>query len=179
MGDKVALPSLSLPKQRTHWTVGVVIAAAVLFIALGAAFYAVLRNRQAESDALTKRDADRVLLKRAEIEKVQAERAKADSERAASEARKKEAEAEGIAAQKRANANASANASDGDGKARKTGPGHKAGGTTKVANGKPGSPAAPAAGPSAGPAAGPALPPPPKEKSKASKDIDDLLRSFK
>jgi uncharacterized small protein (DUF1192 family) len=152
--------------------VGVVIAAGVLFFALGAAFYAVLKNRQAESDALAKREADRVALVRAETEKVQAEKAKADAQRAASEAKKKEAEAETLAAQKRVIANASDDDKKDKGK-KKVGGAHKAG-ATKVASGKPGAPAAPAA------AAAPAAPAaPPKEKSKASKDIDDLLRSFK
>jgi hypothetical protein len=178
MGDKVALPSLSLPKQKTHWTVGVVIAAGVLFLVLGAAFYWVLRSRQAEADAYAKRESDHLARVIAETEKVQAEKARADSERAASEAKKKEVDAEGMAAQRKASANANANAnanvntSANEGGKKKSGGGHKNGGAKVSGSSKPGAAAAPAA------PATPA-PPPPKEKSKASKDIDDLLRSFK
>ena len=100
MGDKVALPSLNLPKQKTHWTVGVVIAAGALFVILGAVFYLVLRSRQAEADAFARREADRLASIRAEKEKVEAEKDKADAERAAAEAKKKADEAAGLAAQR-------------------------------------------------------------------------------
>jgi len=88
MGDKVALPSLSLPKQRTHWSVGVVIAAGVLLLILGAALYAVLQRQQAAEEAYAKREADHAAMIKAETEKV-----KAETEKASAEAKKKEAEA--------------------------------------------------------------------------------------
>jgi hypothetical protein len=173
MGDKVALPSLSLPKQKTHWTVGVVIAAGVLLVILGAAFYAVLQNRQAESNAIARREADRLASIKAETEKAQAQKEQAEAEKAASEAKKKAEEAT-LAAQKKAPvATAAPDDDKKDNKGKKKNGSHKAGGA-KVANGKAGGPAA--ASPSA-PAAAPA--PAPKPSSKASKDIDDLLRSFK
>jgi hypothetical protein len=156
MGAKVALPSLSLPKQKTHWTVGVVIAAGVLFVILGAAFYLVLQSRQAEADAFAKRESDRLASIKAEKEKVEAE--------------KGEAEATALAAQKKAAAAAATDDSKRD-KGRKKSSGHKASGT-RVATSKTGS--------SAGPTTTPAAPAaPPKPQSKASKDIDDLLRSFR
>jgi hypothetical protein len=171
MGDKVALPSLSLPKQKTHWTVGVVIAAGVLLVILGAAFYAVLQNRQAESNAIARREADKLASIRAETEKAQAQKAMAEAERAASEAKKKAEEAT-LAAQKKPMLAAAAPDDDKKDKGKKKNGVHKAGGA-KVANGKPGAPA------SASPAAAAAPAPAPKPSSKASKDIDDLLRSFK
>jgi colicin import membrane protein len=170
MGAKVALPSLSLPKQKTHWTVGVVIAAGVLFVILGAAFYLVLQSRQAEADAFAKRESDRLASIKAEKEKVEAETAKAEAVKAAAEARKKEAEAAALAAQKKAAAAAAVDDSKRD-RGRKRSSGHKGSGT-RVATSKTGS--------SAGPTTTPAAPaPPPKAQTKASKDIDDLLRSFK
>ena len=176
MGDKVALPSLNLPKQRTHWTVGIVIAASLLFMVLGGAFYTVMKNRQAEADAIARREADRLASLKAEIEKAQADRAKAEAEKAASEAKRKADDAATVNAQKRA-AVPAATASDDDKKdkgKKKSGGGHKGNGT-KVANGKAGAPAsgpAAAAAPTPAPAAAPT-------KSKASKDIDDLLKSFR
>jgi colicin import membrane protein len=172
MGGKVALPSLSLPKQKTHWTVGVVIAAGVLFVVLGAAFYMVLRSRQAESDALGKRDSDRLEVIKAEKEKAEAEKAKAEAEKAAAEAKKKEAEAAALAAQKKAAAAAAEDAKKDKGKTRSGG---RRGSGAKVANAASG--AGSASAPSAAPAAPVAAPKP--SASKASKDIDDLLKSFK
>jgi hypothetical protein len=175
MADKVALPSLSLPKQKTHWTVGVVIAAGVLFVILGAAFYQVLRSRQAEADSIAKRESDRLESIKAEKDKAEMEKGRAEAEKAASEAKKKEAEASALAAKSTAAAAVATAAADAD-KNKKKGPGHKAGGT-KVANGKTGPTPAPGTA-SPGPSAAPP-PPTPKQQSKASKDIDDLLKSFK
>jgi len=80
MGAKAALPSLSLPKQRTHWSVGVVIAGAVLLIILGAAFYTVqVRQREAE-EAFAKRQADQTAMIKAEAEKARAEAEKKKAE---------------------------------------------------------------------------------------------------
>ena len=161
MGDKVALPSLSLPKQRTHWSVGVVIAGGVLLIILGAAFYTVqVRQREAE-EAFAKRQADQTAMIRAEADK-----AKAEAERASAEAKRKEAEAlasNAAAAQSKA---AQANAGD---DASKNKSGKKK--TTKKAGGKP---TTTASGPVAAPPGAPAKP-----ATKASKDIDDLLKGFK
>ncbi len=88
MGDKVALPSLSLPKQKTHWMVGVAIAAGVLFLVLAAALYALLQRQQAAEQAYTKHEADRAAMIKAQVEKT-----KAEAERAAAMAKQKEAEA--------------------------------------------------------------------------------------
>jgi hypothetical protein len=171
MGDKVALPSLSLPKQRTHWTVGVVVAAGVLFVILGAAFYMVLQSRQAEAEAFAKRESDRLAANKAGKEKVEAEKGRAEAEKAASEARKNEAEAAALAAQKKAAATVAEEAKKDRGRAKSSG--RKGGGTKVATAGKTGTP-----GDSAGASALP--PPPPKQSaSKASKDIDDLLKSFR
>jgi colicin import membrane protein len=163
MGDKVALPSLSLPKQRTHWTVGVVIAAGVLLLILGAALYAVLQRQQAAEEAYAKREADRAAMIKAETEK-----AKAEAEKAVAEAKKKEAEAaasNAAAAQSKA---ALANSASEDASKNKFANKKK---PPKKAAGKPVTAAsAPAAATPAAPA---------KPASKASKDIDDLLRGFK
>ncbi len=178
MGDKVALPSLSLPKQKTHWTVGVVVAAGVLFVILGAAFYTVLRNRQAEADAIARREADRLASIKAETEKAQAEKARAEAEKAASEAKKKADEAAALVAQKKASAASATASADSDEKKDKgkKKSGHK-GGSTKVASGKSGGSSASTSSPASASAAPP--PPPKPSSSKASKDIDDLLKSFR
>ena len=163
MGDKVALPSLSLPKQRTHWSVGVVIAGAVLLIILGAAFYTVqVRQREAE-EAFAKRQADQTAMIKA-----QAEKARAEAERASAEAKRKEAEAlASNAAAAQSKAAAQANAGDDASKnksGKKKNGAKKAGGKTTTT----------ASGPMAAPPSTPAKP-----TTKASKDIDDLLRGFK
>jgi len=164
MGDKVALPSLSLPKQRTHWSVGVVIAGALLLIILGGAFYTVqVRQREAE-EAFAKRQTDHTLMLKAEAEK-----AKAEAERASAEAKKKEAEAaasNAAAAQSKA-----AQANGGGDEASK-----KKSGTKKSSGKRPGgkTTATTALGPA--PAAPGTVP---KPSTKASKDIDDLLKGFK
>ncbi len=173
MGDKAALPSLSLPKQKTHWTVGVVIAAGALFIILGAVFYTVMRNRQAEADAIARREADRLASIRAETEKAQAEKAKAEAERAAAEAKRKADEAAALAAQRQKAAGAVVASTDDDKKEKTK---HKGGNhkPPRLANGKAAAPS------SSAPAAAAAPPPPaPKPTSKASKDIDDLLKSIR
>jgi len=81
MGEKVALPSLSLPKQRTHWSVFVVVAASVLFLIMCGALYMVLQRQQAAEDAFAKRQADHAagLRAKAEAERAAAERAAADA----------------------------------------------------------------------------------------------------
>jgi hypothetical protein len=163
MGDKVALPSLSLPKQRTHWSVGVVIAATVLLIILGAALYAVLQRQQAAEEAYAKREADRAALVKAETEK-----AKAEAERAVAETKKKEAEAAASNAATAQSKAAQAN-NTGDDAAK------KANKKKSAKKGSSSSPKVTATGP--GPAT--PAPAPPKQTSKASKDIDDLLRGFK
>ena len=164
MGDKVALPSLSLPKQRTHWSVGVVIAGAVLLIILGGAFYTVqVRQREAE-EAFAKRQTDHTAMLKAEAEK-----SKAAAELASAETKKKEAEtaaSNAAAAQSKA-AQASGG---GDDASKKKGGTKKAG--TKKAGGK--TTTATASGPV--PATPGAVP---KPSTKASKDIDDLLKGFK
>ena len=163
MGDKVALPSLSLPKQRTHWSVFVVIAASVLFLIMGGALYLVLQRQQAQEEAFAKRQADRAAELRAETEK-----AKAEAERDSAGAKKKEAEtaaaAAAAAAQKKVVV--ASNDADAAGAAKKKGGGKKGGG--KVAKSGP----APAPG-------APVAPTPAKPSSKESKSIDDLLKSFK
>jgi cytoskeletal protein RodZ len=162
MGDKVALPSLSLPKQRTHWSVGVVIAGAVLLLILGAAFYMVqVRQREAE-EAYAKRQTDQTAMIKAEADK-----ARAEAERSAAETKRKEAEAAASNAAVAQNKSAQANAADeASKKAAKKKGGTKKGSTKTAAVG-------------AGPAAVAAPAATPKEKTKASKDIDDLLRGFK
>jgi cytoskeletal protein RodZ len=164
MGDKVALPSLSLPKQRTHWSVGVVIAGGVLLMILGAAFYTVqVRQREAE-EAFAKRQTDHTAMLKAEAEK-----SKAAAELASAEAKKKEAEAaasNAAAAQsKAAQANGGGDdASKKKGTTKKNGA-KKAGGKTTASTAPGPAPAAPGS--------------PPKPSTKASKDIDDLLKGFK
>jgi hypothetical protein len=168
MGDKVALPSLSLPKQRTHWSVHVVIAASVLFLVMCGALYLVLQRQQAAEDAFAKRQADRAAELKAETEK-----AKAEASLAAAEAKKKEAETAAAAAAataaKKAAAAAAASGDDEAAKAKKKvakkgggGKGAKPGAATAALPGAPTPPAAPT-----------------KQQSKASKDIDDLLKGFK
>ncbi len=165
MGDKVALPSLSLPKQKTHWSVGVAVAAATLFLFLCAALYAVLQRQQAAEEAFAKRQADRAAMIKAETEK-----AKAETDRAVAEAKKKEAEtaaaAAAAAAARSKPALASAGESSSKSKSSKRRSAHKGGKTS--ASSEPSLGSAPKAqSPKAQPS------------SKASKDIDDLLRGFK
>jgi cytoskeletal protein RodZ len=172
MGDKVALPSLNLPKQRTHWSVGVVIAGGVLLLILAGAFLAVIRSQQAKAEAFARREADR-----AEAIKAETERLKAETERASAEARKKQAEAAAsnaaaAAAQSRpvvANTDATAPKAKASTSSKKKG--SRKGSVASSGSGRPalaapGSPAAPAA-------------PPKPASSKASKDIDDILKGFK
>jgi hypothetical protein len=170
MGDKVALPSLNLPKQRTHWSVGVVIAGGVLLLILAGAFLAVIRSQQAKAEAFARRDADR-----AEAIKAETERLKAETERASAEARKKQAEANAsnaaAAAAQSKPVVASNDASPSKAKAsssKKKGShkGSVADSGSRPALAAPGSPVAPAA-------------PPKPASSKASKDIDDILKGFK
>jgi colicin import membrane protein len=160
MGDKVALPSLSLPKQRTHWSVGVVIAAGVLLLFLGAALYAVLQRQQAREEAYAKRQADQAALVKAETEKAKAEAAKA-----AAEAKKKEAEAAASSAAAAQSKAAQANRASEESSKKSS---------KKKSTRKPGGKAVAASSPAAAAPAAPAKP-----TSKASKDIDDLLRGFK
>jgi cytoskeletal protein RodZ len=161
MGDKVALPSLSLPKQRTHWSVGVVIAGAVLLMILGAALYAVLQRQQAAEEAYAKREADRAAMVKAETEK-----ARAEADRAVAETKKKEAEAaasNAAVAQSKASQSNTSSDDASKNKAGKKKSTKKASGKTTAASGPaPATPAAPA-----------------KQTTKASKDIDDLLKGFK
>jgi hypothetical protein len=162
MGDKVALPSLSLPKQRTHWSVGVVIAAGVLLLILGAALYAVLQRQQAAEEAYAKREADHAAMIKAETEK-----AKAEAERAHAEAKKKEAEAAAsnaaVAQSKAAQASGAGDeASKNKSSSKKKGAKKTSGKTTAASGPATATPAAPA-----------------KPATKASKDIDDLLKGFK
>lgn len=167
MGEKVALPSLSLPKQKTHWSVFVVVAASVLFLIMCGALYMVMQRQQAQEEAFAKRQADRAAELRAETEKV-----KAETERAAAEAKRKEAEAAAAAAlaaaQKKAAAVEAAAAADRDARKRGAGGAKKPGKAVAKAGPTPAQ-GAPAAAPAA----------PVKQQTKASKDIDDLLRSFK
>jgi hypothetical protein len=164
MGDKVALPSLSLPKQRTHWSVFVVIAASAMFLIMCVALYLMLKRQHEAEEAFAKRqEAHQAELKaKVEVDHAAAERAAA--ERAAAEAKRKEAEAAAAAAKKMA----VVSADDGQGTKRKLL--KKPGGLKPIAKG-PATPALP------GIPAPP--PPPPKQQSKASKDIDDLLKGIK
>jgi colicin import membrane protein len=165
MGDKVALPSLSLPKQKTHWTVSVVVVAGVLLLILGAALYAVLQRQQRAEEAFAKAAMDRADLVKAETEK-----AKAEAARAVAETRKKEAEtAASLAAaqQKKVVQSSVGSEDDGAKKAAKKKSSHHGG--SKVAS-KSATPAVPAQAPVS------SRPPP---STKASKDIDDLLRGLK
>jgi regulator of protease activity HflC (stomatin/prohibitin superfamily) len=158
MGDKVALPSLSLPKQRTHWSVGVVIAASVLFLIMCGAVYAVMQRQQAAEEAFARRQANHEALIKAETEK-----AKAEAERAVAEAKKKEAEAAAAAAaaaaQKKPTPSASVDSSKTKHRYRRSSSKGSKGGSTSSPSPSPAAPSKPA--------------------TKASKDIDDLLRSFK
>jgi sensor c-di-GMP phosphodiesterase-like protein len=171
MGDKVALPSLNLPKQRTHWSVGVVIAGGVLLLILAGAFLAVIRSQQAKAEAFARREADR-----AEAIKAETERLKAETERASAEARKKQAEAAAsnaaaAAAQSKpavaTNEVASPKRASTSSKKKGSRRGSVASGSARPALAAPGSPAA-----------APAAAPKPAS-SKASKDIDDILKGFK
>lgn len=164
MSDRVALPSLSLPKQRTHWSVFVVIAASVLFLIMCGALYLVLQRQQAQEEAYAKRQSDRATEIKMETEKV-----KAETEHATAEAKRKEAEAAAAAATAAAQKKAAAAAAEDEAAKAARRKGAKKGGGGKVAKG-----VAPAAAPGAPAAATPAKP-----TTKASKDIDDLLKSFK
>jgi hypothetical protein len=165
MADKVALPSLSLPKQRTHWSVYVVIAAGAMFLIMCAALYMMLKRQHEAEVAFAKRqEAHQMELQtRVEVDRAAVDRIAA--EKSAAEAKRKEAEAAAAAAKKVA----VVSADDGH-DPKKKGP-KKPGSTKTVAKG-PTAPAIPGA-----PAAPP--PPAPKAKSKASQDIDDLLKGFK
>jgi cytoskeletal protein RodZ len=164
MSERVALPSLSLPKQRTHWSVGVVVAAGVLFLIMCGALYMVMQRQQAQEDAFAKRQADRKAELQAETEK-----AKAETQRAVAEAKKKEAETAAAAAAAAAQKKAAIVSPEDDAAKAKKKASKK--GTGKVAKGGVATPATPAT-PGATPPKGAPSP-------KASKDIDDLLKSFK
>jgi cytoskeletal protein RodZ len=167
MGDKVALPSLSLPKQRTHWSVFVVIAAGVMFLLMCAALYLVLQRQQAAEEAYAKRQADH----KAELN-AKTEMDHAAAERAAAETKKKEAEAAAAAAAAAAAKKAPvlAGAEDDAAKAAHKKVVAKKGGGKPTAKGSP----VPAGILNAVPTPAPA-----KQQTKASKDIDDLLKGFK
>jgi hypothetical protein len=140
----------SLPKEKNHW-LGVVIGAGALSVILGAVFFLVLRNRQAQDDALVRATIE------AEWERHEAQKAKAEAEKATAEAKEKEAEA--LEAQKRA---ATAEVKESRKKGNSKVPGRE------TVNGKA----------AAAFAVGPAMSPPaPKRRSKASNDLDDLLNS--
>jgi hypothetical protein len=166
MADKVALPSLSLPKQRTHWSVYVVIAAGAMFLIMCAALYMMLKRQNEAEVAFAKRQEAHQAELMAKVAADHSAVERAAAEKAASEAKRKESEATAAAAKKVA----VVSADDGQA-AKKKGPTKKSGPAKTVAKG-PAGPALPGA-----PAAPP--PPPPKAKSKASQDIDDLLRGFK
>ena len=160
MAEKAALPSLSLPKQRTHWSVFVVIGASALFLIMCGALYLVLQRQHDEEQAFAKRQSDRA----AEL-KAKADADRAATERAKAEAKKKEAEAAAAAAAASAQKKAAQTVADTDtgGTKRRT---RRSGRVAKApAPSAPGTPAPP--------------PPPAKPASKASRDIDDLLKSFK
>jgi hypothetical protein len=166
MADKVALPSLSLPKQRTHWSVFVVIAAGAMFLIMCAALYLMLKRQHEAELAFAKRQEAHAAELRAKVEADHAAVERAAAEKAAAEAKRKADEAAAAAAKKVA-----AVATDDATGAKKKVAKKSGGGTKTVAKGTPAAaaPGAPAAPP----------PPPPKAQSKASKDIDDLLRGFK
>jgi biopolymer transport protein ExbB/TolQ len=167
MGDKVALPSLSLPKQRTHWSVFVVVAAGVMFLLMCAALYLVLERQQKAEEAFAKRQEDH----RAEL-KAKADMDRAAAERAAAEAKKKQAEtAAAAAAAAAAKRSALAKADDEAAKSA-----YKRASARRSSSSKSSSKSPVPAGILN---AAPAPAPPPKQQSKASKDIDDLLRGFK
>ncbi len=167
MADKVALPSLSLPKQRTHWSVFVVIAAGAMFLIMCAALYLMLKRQHEAEVAFAKRQEAHAAELKAKVEADHAAVERAAAEKAAAEAKRKADEAAAAAAKKVAVV-----ATDDATGAKKKAPKKASGGTKTVAKG--GTPAAATPG---APAAPP--PPPPKQQSKASKDIDDLLRGFK
>jgi hypothetical protein len=170
MGEKVAaLPSLSLPKQKTHWSVFLVIASGATFLILSAAWYTVMNQRNKAEMAYTQQQEAKTNLIKAEADK-----ARAEKERTEAEIKKKEAEAAAAAAQAAAQKKAAQTAVTEEDQKKKKKSGK---GSSKTVASKGSTPAlAPTAGGT------PAAPEPPKPKptsSKASKDIDDLLKSFR
>jgi cytoskeletal protein RodZ len=168
MGDKVALPSLSLPKQRTHWSVFVVIAAGVMFLLMCAALYLVLERQQKAEEAFAKRQADH----QAEL-KAKADMERAAAERASAEAKKKEAEAAASAAAAAAAKKVAAVHVEEDsakGTRRKSSSSSRRSSSKTSSKGSPVPPGVLNAVPAPAPA---------KPQSKASRDIDDLLKGFK
>jgi hypothetical protein len=165
MADKVALPSLSLPKQRTHWSVYVVIAAGAMFLIMCVALYMMLKRQHEAEVAFAKRQEAHQAELKAKVEADHAAVERAAAEKAAAEAKRKADEAAAAAAKKLATASADT------GQPTKRRAPKRSSSTKTVAKGSTSSalPGAPAAPP----------PPPPKPKSKASQDIDELLKGFK
>jgi hypothetical protein len=91
MSDKVALPSLDLPGQKTHWAVIAVVGGAVLVLAMAAIFLIVVHKQQASQEAAVRAVEARAKEAAAQVEKLKleavaaAEKAKAAAAAAAAE----------------------------------------------------------------------------------------------
>ena len=171
MGDKVVLPSLSLPKQKTHWSVTVVIIAGIVLLIMGGALFAILHRQQAEAEAITKAASNKVALAEAEAAKAKAEveKVKVEKEREEAEAKRKEADAKALAAAKKASVPL-APESEQTALNRLMKKNKKAK-TTASSSSRPALGAAPAAPEPVKPA--------PRQRSKESVDIDKLLQGLK
>jgi hypothetical protein len=174
MSDRVVLPSLSLPKKKTHWTVMVVVVSSITLLVLGGTLFMLLYRQQAERDALAKVESEKLELAKVQAEKAKAEVAKAilDKEKAAADAKKKELDAKAaLAAKQAAPAVATSDAK---------GPAPKYSGrrrwSKRGGNGGVNKPTAAAASPAEQPVAAP--PKPARPTSKASNAIDALLKGF-
>jgi hypothetical protein len=130
MSDKVVLPSLDLPGQKTHWTVITVIGGGVVVLLMGAIFLAVVHKQQVSQETAARAVEARAREAAAQVEKMKleaiaaAEKAKAAAAAAAAE--KARAAAGPVAADDASRAGAADDAA----KKKKvhSRPGHKAGG---------------------------------------------------
>jgi hypothetical protein len=174
MSDRVVLPSLSLPKKKTHWMVMVVVVSSITLLVLGGTLFMLLYRQQAERDAIVRAESEKLELAKAQAEKAKADVAKAilEKEKAAADAKKKELEAKAALIAKQAAPTIAPSEKKGA-----PAPGR----SSRRRWGKRGGPAVaskttPAA---AAPATQPAAPPKPaRPSSKASSDIDAILKGF-
>jgi len=131
MSDKVVLPRLDLPGQKTHWTVVAVIGGGVLVLLMAAIFLVVVHKQQAAQEAVVRAADARAKEAAAQVEKMKLEAAAAERARAAAAAAEKAKSAGPVAAGDAASKAGSAG-SDGiqarpDRRRRATKPGRKAG----------------------------------------------------
>jgi hypothetical protein len=130
MSDKVVLPRLDLPGQKTHWAIVAVVGGSVLVLLMAAIFLVVVHKQQAAQEAAARAVEDRAKGAAAQIEKMKLEAAAAERVKAAAAAAEKAKSAGSVAAGDAANKAGAAGSSVGEGDSGKAGQkrkGHKSG----------------------------------------------------